>query len=140
MKRQQFKFWVDLHKSDEAYLPDVIKELKQGRVFMKAIRDGIVIVYDLLHGRVDALLALYPWVFDHIRAMPPTIEDQINERLEARLERMEQMMSYQMLGQGRAVERLPARELLQHPGIGSVDVAPPEDDGMSSDNFLNAFL
>jgi hypothetical protein len=60
--RSQFKFWLDVNKPDEEALAALCEDLKARGLYTKTIRDGISLVDDLRHGRLDVLFALYPWV------------------------------------------------------------------------------
>lgn len=139
MSRLQYKFWVDLRKENEAFLEGMITELKKGRVFMRAIREGLAIVYDLMHGRLDALLYYYPWVADEFRKMNGGDDDSKEQ-----LARIEQLLLYNSIEQGgngmlmEQANRLP-RELPPRPGLPPVVDTPP-DDGDASQALLDSFL
>ena len=60
--RLQVKFWLDLHKTEESELADLIADLKQERIFSRLVRDGVRLATDLWRGNLDVLLALFPWV------------------------------------------------------------------------------
>ena len=62
MAREKFSFWLNLDKDEEFLLADQIFELKQERSFVATIRDGLRLIGDLRAGRLDMLLALFPWV------------------------------------------------------------------------------
>ncbi|MBZ0320110.1 MAG: hypothetical protein K8L91_27100 [Anaerolineae bacterium] len=66
--RQQYLFWLDMNQPDDVALADKIAELKAQRKFAKTIRDGIRLIEDLRAGRLDVLLALFPWVTDHLKS------------------------------------------------------------------------
>lgn len=67
-RRKEFKFWLDLSKRKEIFLLSDIEDLKEKRKFTKACRDGIRITYELMNGKTDALLELFPWITDKIVA------------------------------------------------------------------------
>ena len=89
--RLQYKFWLDVNKADEHQLAEIIEDLKQGRVFTQALRDGIRLIVDLLNGNLDVLLALFPWIEDafyqRFLEQQPAQDFTIQEQL-ARLERL----------------------------------------------------
>lgn len=60
--RSQFKFWLDVNKSDEEALATLCEDLKRRGLYTRTIRDGISLVDDLRNGRLDVLFSLYPWV------------------------------------------------------------------------------
>jgi hypothetical protein len=64
-QRERVDFWLDLLKQDEWELLQVIETLKRQRLFTKAVRDGIWLIWDLSQGRTEALLELFPWVAEH---------------------------------------------------------------------------
>ena len=89
--RLQFKFWLDVSKAEELHLAELIDELKQGRVFSQAIRDGLRLIANLWQGKVEVLLALFPWVedyfFQRFLEQQPSSEYALAEQI-ARLERL----------------------------------------------------
>lgn len=136
MNRKRVLFWLNTDKADEDYIASVIDELKRGRVFMRAIREGLAIVYDLMNGRLDALLHYYPWVADEIRKMSGGDDDK------ERLARIEQLLLYNTIEQGgngmlMQQSRTPIRELPPKPTTDNRTVIADED---SSQNLLDAFL
>lgn len=86
-QRERVDFWLDLLKPDEGELLQVIETLKKQRLFTKTVRDGIWLVWDLSHGRTNALLELFPWVAEHFQGTRDSglTVDQVREiiRLEA---------------------------------------------------------
>jgi len=67
MTRFKFEFWLDSDKDDELLLMEDIDELKQNRLFVKTIRDGIRLIMDLRRGSFDVLIELFPDIRKHIR-------------------------------------------------------------------------
>ncbi len=63
--RLQFKFWLDMNKSDEFEIAEIIDQLKLKGSFTQATRDGLRLIVDLWAGRVGVLLAFFPWVEDY---------------------------------------------------------------------------
>ena len=86
-QRERVDFWLDLLKPDEWELLQVIETLKKQRLFTKTVRDGIWLIWDLSHGRTNALLELFPWVAEHFQGTGDSglTVDQVREiiRLEA---------------------------------------------------------
>lgn len=78
--RQQYVFWLDMNKSDEAALADKIAKLKTCRQFAKTIRDGIRLIEDLRAGRLEVLFALFPDVSEHLQS--PLYANEIASLLE----------------------------------------------------------
>lgn len=78
--RQQYVFWLDMNKPDEAVLAGRISELKTSRKFAKTIRDGIRLIEDLQAGRLDVLFALFPNVSEHLQS--PLYANEIASLLE----------------------------------------------------------
>lgn len=66
--RKQYLFWLDMNKPDDVELAVSIAKLKACRKFAKTIRDGIRLIEDLRAGRLDVLLALFPWVTEHLQS------------------------------------------------------------------------
>ena len=62
--RKTINFQLDLNKPDGQEVAQHIKELKRGRGYAKAIRDGIRLIVDLQKGRLDVLRELFPWVVE----------------------------------------------------------------------------
>jgi len=65
-KRIQFKFWLDEIKPDEQWLITVCDWLMEQKQFVKSVRDGLRLIYDLRHQRSTASLEE---LFPDIRAM-----------------------------------------------------------------------
>jgi hypothetical protein len=125
--RMRFTFWLDLLKTDEADLAALIEQYKEARAFVGAIRDGLRLISDLKQGRVGVLLEIAPWVQEYFQPKNTDIVQQFVDMLKAG--------SYP-----NTLSQSPARELPPHPGIGGVDVAPPVDDGNSSESFLDQMM
>lgn len=85
------EFWLDVNKPRGLELAELIDELKQGRVYSQAIRDGLRLIADLWRGRVDVLLELFPWVeaafYDRFLEQQPASESALTRQL-ARLEQL----------------------------------------------------
>lgn len=58
--RLKFTFWLNINKSDEQELSEIIEDLKAQRGFASAIRDGLRIVWELRQGKTDTLYRLFP--------------------------------------------------------------------------------
>ncbi len=72
--RMRFTFWLDLNKSDESELADIVDTLKSQRGYASAIRDGLRMVWELRQGRVDTLVKLFPWVAERFQPQTDTTE------------------------------------------------------------------
>ena len=64
--RLMYKFWLNVNKPEEEALADDIELLKNERSFTKTIREGIRLICELRDGKLDFLLALFPFVVDLI--------------------------------------------------------------------------
>lgn len=93
--RLRFPFWLDMHKPDEADLAEKIAILKADRVFVKTIRDGIRLIWDLKAGRLEILFSLFPWVKEEFEKRA---NNQAIVALQTQLARLEKLM-----GQGMSV-------------------------------------
>lgn len=90
--RLQFKFWLNVNKADEYELASIIDELKQGGSFTKAIRDGLRLIVDLWQGRVEVLLALFPWVEDYFFERFSEARPISDQAIVAQLAKLEQLL------------------------------------------------
>lgn len=84
--RLKFMFWLDVSKSDELGLAEMVDDLKEKRLFSKTLRDGIRLICDLRAGNLDVLLELFPWVRAEM-PQQPAAEASLQQQLE-RLERL----------------------------------------------------
>lgn len=75
MARGRFNFYLNFQKDDELLVAERIDDLKRRRSFTSVIREGIIIISELREGRVDTLLAHYPWIVDVIKAPQPPPDD-----------------------------------------------------------------
>jgi hypothetical protein len=66
--RMRFTFWLDLNKSDESELADIVDTLKSQRGYASAIRDGLRLVWELRQGKTEHLLKLFPFVREALQA------------------------------------------------------------------------
>jgi len=90
--RMRFNFWLDLEKKDENSLVETINILKEKRDFVRTIRNGIRLIYDLSQGRTDVLSELFPWVLESLPRANPPILSSASEPLLQRFDRMEQLL------------------------------------------------
>jgi len=60
--RKRFEFWLDLWDEQQAELADLITDLKEQRLFVATIRDGLRLIRDLRAGSLAVLCELFPWV------------------------------------------------------------------------------
>jgi hypothetical protein len=99
--RLKFMFWLDITKSDELFLSELIDNLKQNRLFSSTIRDGIRLICDLRAGRLDVLLTLFPWVeeafYQRLAGHEPVQDVNLQEQL-ARLEQLLLQQGNQPIG------------------------------------------
>ncbi|MEP6987919.1 MAG: hypothetical protein ABI970_20120, partial [Chloroflexota bacterium] len=67
-QRKQFKFWLNILNSQEKYLADVIQWLTEQGEFVRSIRDGIRLIYDLRFQRSnESLLELFPDIRERLQ-------------------------------------------------------------------------
>lgn len=90
MARFRCEFWLDGNKDDELLLLETIDELKQKRSYSSVIRDGIRLIVDLRAGRIDVLLALFPWIESKIKKSGKGDSD-----LERRLDELQRLIMAQ---------------------------------------------
>ena len=145
--RLQYKFWLDLNKQDEHELAEIIANLKQGRAFSQAVRDGIRLVADLWKGNLDVLLELFPGVeeafYEQFQQQQPVQDVSLQEQL-ARLESL-------LLQQGNTpvATTNSGPKLLNVPKVAGpqfedddalIVMKKAKGDGSSAANFLNSAL
>lgn len=65
--RMQFRFWLDVEREEEHAIAEYIERLKEARMFASTIRDAFRLIFDLRLGRVNVLLALFPWIEEYFR-------------------------------------------------------------------------
>ena len=75
--RCQFRFWVNANDPDDYSLGELLASLKRDRKFTSTIKAGVKLITDLRSGRVDSLVAMFPWI---VEAFKPTPGDEY-ERL-----------------------------------------------------------
>lgn len=67
-KRIQFKFWLDLFKPEESYLSEVATWLMEQGEFVRTIRDGIRLIYDMRFQKdYRSLEELFPDIRERLR-------------------------------------------------------------------------
>ncbi|MBA3868607.1 MAG: hypothetical protein H0X30_05600 [Anaerolineae bacterium] len=67
-KRKQFKFWLDLLKPQEKYLADVVAWLTEQGEFVRSIRDGLRLIYDLRFQKdTCSLLEMFPDIRERLQ-------------------------------------------------------------------------
>ena len=71
MARRRHLFWLDTSKEEQAEVRNMITELKQHRLYSKAIRDGIRLFYGLSVGNYEVLRELFPHVYYELVHGPP---------------------------------------------------------------------
>lgn len=70
-KRKQFKFWLNVLHPQEKYLADVIQWLTEQGEFVRSIRDGLRLIYDLRFQKDHAsLLELFPDIRERLQVQP----------------------------------------------------------------------
>lgn len=149
--RGQFRFWLDANKPDELAIGQGLMDLKARRQFAPAIRNALRLWLDLRAGKVDVLLALFPWVAD---AFNQATQPAPMTNIEQQLERLEQLM----LRQGAIPIPIPTpQEPSASAGpkalnVPTFDAPPLEDDDTieldikrdtstaSAANFINSML
>lgn len=93
--RLQFKFWLDVNKPEEYELAEMIAELKEGKAFSGAVRDGIRLLVDLWRGNLDVLLTLFPWVEDAFRERFAAQQPAPDYGLQRRMDDLEKLLLQQ---------------------------------------------
>lgn len=78
---RQYRFLLNVAKAEEQELSEIIRDLKSKRSFSHAIRTGLRLVWSLMQGRTDILVAEFPWVVEQLQN--PLVE------LQAQLDRIE---------------------------------------------------
>ena len=139
--RLQIKFWLDLHKTEERDLADLIAELKQARTFSRVVRDGIRLVTDLWRGNLDVLLMLFPWVEEAFYQRFAEQQPESDRAIQAHLARLEQLF----LEQGNrpvtvtgGLKPLAAMSQSNEEEGNLLVVKQAQSDGNSAQNFLEA--
>ena len=137
-RRRGFPFWLNMKNEYDRFIADLITDFKTEREFTRTVRQGLHLIWDLRHGRVDMLLTLFPNIAEllELKLTPPT-PPQDTSALVAQVARLEQ--AFLAAGQGGLGDRLPTRALPERPTTSSVAIAP-EDMSNSSENFLEAFM
>jgi len=59
--KKQYRFWLD-NKKEDRIIAQVINDLKLNRKFSYAVKIGILIVFDLMHGDSQSLYNEFPWL------------------------------------------------------------------------------
>lgn len=89
--RLRFSFWLDLKKPFEDMLAEAIDQLKNERMFSRAIREGLAIWLTLRERDTSLLFELHPWILENIQTpAPPTPEG--GSELISRLDRLEMLL------------------------------------------------
>jgi len=156
--RVMHKFWLDLRKDYEDWLDETIHTLKQERTYSQTVRDGIRLIVDLRHKKLDALLELFPWVENWIES---EVQRRIAERsisIQSRIDRLEGQLDAMSRMQQPQLEAGSERRMLtdngQRPMLpGPQKNADDEDDtalltvkkargdnGQSAENFLKSMM
>lgn len=144
------EFWLNVAKPDELELADLIDDLKRGRVFSQAIRDGLRLVVDLWRGNLDVLLELFPWVeevlYNRFLEAQPAPEQGLQDQL-AKLERLLIEQGYKPVEpvaaasagpKPLAVSKAPAPVIDDDLGGVELVVKKAKSDGRASQNFLDS--
>jgi hypothetical protein len=93
--RLRYTFWLDTNKQDEYTLSEYVEYLKENRLFVKTVRDGLRLIADLREGRVDVLLELFPNVR---KAFTSSSGGGNNDDVKAAISRVEQILLEQSAG------------------------------------------
>lgn len=89
--RKQVVFWLDLLKDESRAVWEIICELKSHRLFSQAVRDGLILSYELYQGKLDYLKANFPGVHSFlIQQVREELYDEIRE-LEAQRKFLEDL-------------------------------------------------
>lgn len=146
--RLQFKFWLNVKKSDEYELAGLIEELKQAGSFTKAVRDGLRLVVDLWQGRVEVLLALFPWVEEYFFQQFSERQSVPDQAIVEQLAKLEQLLVEQgnkpissITANGNGLKSMavsPVSAPVADDNLDDVrlEIKQAKSDGLSSQNFL----
>ena len=94
--RVRFDFHLNIAKSDENELVQIIANLKSIGLFSKTIRDGIRLICDLRDGNLDVLFELFPWVRAEFLEYMTSVQPQKSDTelvISDQLARIETMLS-----------------------------------------------
>ena len=94
--RMRFDFHLNLAKSDENELVEVIAGLKSIGLFSKTIRDGIRLICDLREGNLDVLFELFPWVRAEFLEYMASVQPQKSDteiHIQQQLSRIEELLA-----------------------------------------------
>lgn len=134
--RLRYTFWLDQSRAEDREAAELVEQLKERRGFARAVRNGIRLIADLEAGRVDTLLALFPWIADAIARRNPPADD---GDLRAQIEQLKHIL----LQQGGIAAPPPGyptmKSTAQPPPTIQVQAAAPVDPSVIVDNFL-AFI
>lgn len=84
--RKRVDFWLDENRPADIKVWKVVEKLRSKRVFSQTVKDGIMIMNQLLTGKTDLLFKRFPWIIDKVLqtyAPPPSASD--TGDLEARI-------------------------------------------------------
>lgn len=135
--RLRYTFWLDQGKAEDREVAELVEQLKGRRGFARAVRSGIRLVAELEAGRVDTLLALFPWVAKAIASRNPPDE---NSDLRAQIEALKQIILQQgsLPAPPSGYPTMKSAAAAPAPAI-QVQAAAPVDPSVIVDNFL-AFI
>lgn len=60
--RERIDFFIDLRKTEDFELGELIHELKSKRKFSDTVKKGILLIVDLNKGSLEVLFEMFPWV------------------------------------------------------------------------------
>lgn len=129
--RKQIVFWLDLANDIEYEIAEYIADLKRGRAFSAAVRDGLRLIATLRRGETHILEALFPQV---VRALVDSHHAEELERLRAELHNLRSGV-----GVTGIAESIPLRTMPDKPELPALDI-PAEESGNASENLLDSFL
>lgn len=134
--RKRMGFWIDYGKDDDLLVAETIDTLKGMRKYQRAILQGIQLIASLWEGRVDVLLAMFPWVADTIISQSTkTPPDTSN--LERKIDRVEKILLEQGNLPTTPLVGAPLKHSTLHPAPAPVITqAATVSAGTITDNFM----
>lgn len=115
--RKRVDFWLDDNRPSDVKLWKIVQKMRSKRVFSQTVKDGILIMNQLLAGKTDLLFEKFPWIVDKALASvpPPSAPDS------GALERVAIMAAQQVV---LSMPSLPATTPVAAPLKSSTSAAP----------------
>jgi hypothetical protein len=90
-QQRQYRFILNISRSQDEEVSQIIASLKAKRAFTRAVRIGLLLFWSLSQGRIDVLLAEFPWIAEQLK--PPSPPLYALDELHEQLRRIEAKMS-----------------------------------------------